>query len=452
MISSVVPKASSRSTSARGGSITPDLIEVWQDGFNANPSYRAAMNACTRGNIEEIVLNRRVLSGLNWNFSHEVTGGAITNQKHAGHCWLFAGLNLLRTDLVSKLKVEDFEFSENYLVFWDRLEKANRFFEMMIALRDRPTDDRMVDYFLREPCTDGGEWHMVTSLIRKYGLVPKSAMAETFNITDSTFMNRVLAYKLREGAFAIRSAAKASDAKQVKQRAMAEMYRILCILLGEPPQRFDFTYRDKKKKFHEHRNMTPHEFYKQIVAVDLDDYKVLLSCPLESTPFFKTFSIDQLQNVVECPLGASLNVPLDVLKDVAVRVLKDKQALLFGCDALQMVNRKVGVFDPHLLEYDILLDTTFPLDRATRMQYLQARQNHNMVFVGVDLVDDRPVKWKVENSWGEDSGNKGFYMMTDGWFDEFVYALYVHKKYLSAEQLAMFKQEPTVLPPWHPLS
>lgn len=441
---------------AQDGAITPALLESCRAEFAANPAYRLAMNACSQGSVDEIALNRRVVAGMDWHFSHEVTTGAISNQKRAGLCWMFASLNWVRVAVIEKLKIESFDFSQNYLTFWDRLEKANRFLAMIVALRDRPTDDRMVDFLLREPSSDGGEWHMVANLIRKYGLVPKSAMADTFNVSDSAFLNKVLHYKLREAAAIVfglhRAGAKDAEIDRARRKALSEIYRILCILLGEPPERFDFSYRDKKKKFHAHRDLTPHDFFEQIVGVDLDDYVWVMSSPLDSTPFHQTFCIDQFQNVVEGEPGTFLNVPMETLKDLAVRVLKDKQAVLFGCDVLQASSRKIGILDPAVLEYELLFDTGFSMDRAQRMQFLQARLTHNMVLLGVDLVDDRPVKWKIENSWGDEVGNKGIFMMTDAWFDEYVYAVVVNRRYLDKEQAALLRKKPTVLPAWHPLA
>lgn len=447
---------SSRPIVTGNGAITPDLLEAYRAEFNANPAHRLAMNACSNGNVDEIALNRQVLATVDWHFSHEVEGGSITNQKRAGFCWMFAALNWLRIDVISKLKVENFEFSQNYLIFWDRLEKANRFLEAIVALRDRPTDDRTVDFLLRDPSTDGGEWHMVANLIRKYGIVPKSAMADTFNLSDSAFLNKVCHYKLREAAALMfklhRNGAAVEEIEHAKGKALSEIYRILCILLGEPPERFDFTYRDKDKEFHAHRDLTPQAFYQQFVGLNLDDYVWVMSSPLDSTPYHQTFCLDQFQNVVEGDPGAFLNVPMADLKKLAVSVLKDKQAILFGCDVLQESHRKLGVMDPGVLEYDLLFNTAFTMDRAQRMEFLQARLTHNMVILGVDLVDDRPVKWKIENSWGDEPGQKGIFMMTDAWFEEYVYALVVHRRYLDSEQQALLGQAPTLLPPWHPLA
>ncbi|MBM3266971.1 MAG: C1 family peptidase [Candidatus Sericytochromatia bacterium] len=446
-----------RAAVSSNGAIDHDMLAHWRAEFAANPAYRLAMNACSQGNVDEIALNRRAISGLDWHFSNEVETGAISNQKRAGLCWMFAALNWLRIGVIEKLKVETFEFSQNYLTFWDRLEKANRFLSAMVALRDRPTDDRTIDFLVREPTPDGGEWHMVANLIRKYGLVPKSAMNDTANLTDSGFLNKVVGYKLRQTAAEIfaaqRKGAGQAAIDEIKRRALAEIYRLLCILLGEPPERFDFTYRDKKKKFHAHRNLTPRTFFREIVGLDLDDYVWVMSSPLESTPYHQTFWIEQFNNVVEGDPGRFLNLPMPDLKDLAVRVLKDKQAILFGCDVLQEASsRKLGVLAPGVLEYDLLFDMPFSMSRQERMQFLQARLTHNMVILGVDLVDDRPVKWKIENSWGDEVGNKGIFLMTDAWFDEHVYALIVHKRHLDSDQKARLKKKPTVLPPWHPLA
>ncbi len=443
-------------TASGMGAIAPDQIETWKADFATNPTHRLAMNACSQGNLDEIALNRQILAGIDWNFSHEVASGAITNQKRAGFCWLFASLNWLRIDVISTLKVENFEFSYNYLIFWDRLEKANRFLTAMVANRDRSSDDRLVDFLLRDPSPDGGEWHMVANLIRKYGLVPKSAMADTFNLSDSTYLNKVLNYKLREATAIIfglqRKGASEAEVEGAKRKALSEIYRILCILMGEPPQRFDFSYRDKDENYHAHRDLTPQTFYEQFVGKDLNDYVWVMSSPLESTPYHQTFYLEQFNNVVEGNPGVFLNVPMETLKGLAVSALKDKQALLFGCDVLQASHRKIGVMDPSILDYELVFNTPFKMDRAQRMQFLEARLTHNMVIRGVDLADDQPLKWKIENSWGDEHGQKGFFMMTDAWFDEYVYALVVNRRYLDGELATQLDQEPTALPPWHPLA
>jgi bleomycin hydrolase len=436
--------------------LSPRDLADFRAAFDANPAYRLAMNACTSSNVDDIALDRRVLANLDWTFSHEIKTGAITNQKRAGFCWLFAALNWFRIDVIAKLNVEDFEFSTNYLVFWDRLEKANRFLAEMVVLRDRTPDDRDVDMHLREPCPDGGEWHMVANLIGKYGLVPKTAMADTANLDDSKYLNKVVNFKLREAAAAIfsrhRAGADAAEINQLRYETMGTIYRILCILLGEPPTRFDYCYRDKDEHYHARRGLTPHTFYQDFVSKDLADYVWLMNAPLEGTPYGRTYYVERFQNVVEGQWGVFLNVPMPELKAIAVRALKDKQAIMFGCDVTQESSRKWGVLDPGILSYELLFGTNFKMDRAQRMQFLQTTMTHEMVFLGVDVVDDQPVKWKVENSWGDEVGHKGHFQMSDAWFDEHVYSIVIPRQYLGHEQTAQLEQPPTALPAWHPLA
>lgn len=436
--------------------LTADQLAAYRAAFDANPAHRLAMNACSAGSVDDLALDRRVLASLDWTFSHEVKTGEVTNQKRAGFCWLFAALNWLRTDVVAKLKVEDFAFSQNHLIFWDRLEKANRFLTAMAALRDRTPDDREVDMHLREPCPDAGEWHMVANLIRKYGLVPKAAMNDTWNLADSTYLNKVVDYQLRQAAAAMftRHAAGAPEAEiaAIHQRTMADVYRILVILLGEPPERFDFAWRDKDEKHHVLRGLTPRAFYDEVVGKDLDDYVWLMSSPLENTPFGGTYYVPRFQNVVEGAWGVFLNVELPVLKDVAVRMLEGGQAIMFGCDVLQDSHRKHGVMDPGILDYELLFGAPFAMDRATRLRFLQSTLTHDMVFLGVDLVEGRPTKWKVENSWGDEVGHKGVFQMSDAWFDEHVFAIVAPKALLDDAHRARLDQAPTALPPWHPLA
>lgn len=444
------------SQEAHPGALTPGLLEAARDRFAANPANRLAMNACSAGNVDDIALSREALSQVDWHFSHEVKGGAITHQKQAGFCWLYAALNWLRVDVMAKLEVESLDFSQNYLIFWDRLEKANRFLAAMVALRDRSPDDRMVDFLLREPCPDGGEWHMVANLIRKYGLVPKSAMADTSNLVDSKYLNKIVDAKLRQTAARIFAAhtAKASDAEiqTIKDDAMVEVYKLLAIMMGEPPQRFDFTYRDKHNKFHAHRDLTPAEFYEKFVGRDLGAYAWLMSSPLADTPYQRTFVVEGFQNVVEGAPGTFLNVPMDVLKALAIKAIKEGEAVFFGCDVLQDSNRKVGLLDPAVLDYELLFGTSFEMSRAERFRFLQSRLTHDMVLLGVDLVDGAPRKWKIENSWGDDVGQKGYFQMSDAWFDEHVYAIVIETRFLSAPLRKLLEQPPIVLPPWHPLA
>ncbi|MBI4872587.1 MAG: C1 family peptidase [Candidatus Riflebacteria bacterium] len=435
-------------------SITKQMLGDFRRSLAAHPESRVAMNACTNGNLKDLALNRQVLNSLDWEFSHEIPLGQITAQRNAGTCWMFAALNWLRKFPAKKLRLENFEFSQNYTFFWDKFEKANRFLEDVIAYRERELSDRHVHFLFNAPLPDGGEWHMLAGLVRKYGLIPKSAMPDTFHAGLTDVMNPILSYKLREGAIRLRELHRAgkseAELRDAKLPILDTIYRMLAVFLGEPPTTFDFGYRDKKKKAHRMLALTPHSLFEKVVGIEFDDYVWLLSSPLPDTPFGRTFTIELNKNDVDGPDGVFLNVPMEVLHSVAVTVAK-KGALLFGCDVLQSANRPKGILDTELYDFEGFFSTTFEMDRATRMATHHMKLTHAMVFLGVDLVRGKPVKWKVENSWGPDVGQGGVFLMTDRWFQENVYGIIVHRKEVPRELRRLLSLAPVSLPPWHPL-
>ena len=325
----------------------------------------------------------------------------------------------------------------------------------MILYRDEPWDDRRVYMLLDNPSPDGGDWHMIADIIDKYGLVPKSAMPDTFNRESSRFLNEILYFKLREGAARIRDLHRqgkpVSALRAEKNEIMRVVYRICAIMLGEPPKKLDFGYRDKKKKFHRDLGITPKDFYAKYVGIDTSDIYCLLCCPTPETPFNRTISAEFFENTIGGRNMFCLNLPIAALWKQAIKVLKNGDACLFNADVLQWSHSKEGLLDQNLYDYKLVFDTPFDMKKTTRIQTLQTRLTHSMVFLGVDLVKDKPVKWKIENSWGTDYGKKGIFVMSQNWFNENVYAVFSHKKLLTAETLKLFDQPPIVLPPWHPM-
>lgn len=438
------------------GSLTPDLIGSMQKDFQKRPENRIMLNAVTRGSLQELAISREAINRLNNTFSNEVDFiGPISDQKNAGTCWLFAHLNWLKWHAAKKMKVESFEFSQNYHIFWNKIERSNYFLEKMIELADRPWDDRQVYFLLDNPAPDGGDWHMTADIIDKYGLIPKSAMPDTVNREKSRFLNEILYYKLREGAAVLRSMHREGKSLEAlrakKQELLSIVYRIVAIMLGEPPRKFDFGYRDKDKKYHEDRGITPKEFAAKYIDFEMKDIYSLLSCPTPETPYNRTFTADYLANTVDGRSMMVLNVPNHELKRLALEVLAKEEPCLFSSDVRQDSHSKEGLLDPNLYDYHLVFDAPFAMDQLSRIYTLQTRLTHCMVFIGVDLVDGKPTKWKIENSWGEDFGKKGIFIMSDKWFDEQVYALNIHKKYLTPEMLELFAQPPITLPCWHPM-
>ncbi|MHC4989720.1 MAG: C1 family peptidase [Planctomycetota bacterium] len=431
------------------------LLESFRLDFEGNSAYRIAQNAVAQNPVDDVALDRRVVTSTDHTFSNKLDDWVVTNQKKSGRCWMFAGLNLFRPGAMERMNLKEFEFSQNYTLFWDKLERANYFLEAIIETADRPVDDRTVAFLLERPLDDGGQWNMFVNVVSKHGLVPKSVMPETDSSSNTGKMNAILLYQLRNGARTLRelraSGAPMEAARAAKQDVLGIIHRILCIHLGTPPDSFDWQWNDKDKAFHRDGRMTPREFAEKYVTLPIDEYVCLVHDPRESSPFNRTFTVQYLGNVVGGEIVTYVNVPMDLMKSIARRAIVDGEPVWFGCDVGKMMRRDMGIWDRALFDYDALYDAPFPLDKSNRLEYHQTLMTHAMLFTGVDVVEDRSRRWRVENSWGEENGQKGFYVMNDSWFDEYVFEIAARRSSLPAEMQQALELEPIVLPPWDPM-
>lgn len=443
--------------SRRNGALSRADVRTFQRKFESNPTNLLAMNAVAKTPITSVALNRRRVTQSNHTFSHVLKAGEATAQNASGRCWLFAGLNPMRVAAIKKMKLDDkFEFSQNYLMFWDKLEKSNYFLESIMATLDEPIGSRLLDYLLQNPIQDGGQWDMFVNLVKKYGLVPKSVMPETESSSNSRWMNHLITTKLREFAAKLREmAAKGATVNKLraqKEKMLETVYRMLAIHLGEPPTSFEWQWRDTKDKFHRTGTITPQEFLAKYVPYDLDSKVCLIHCPQASKKYNTLYTIEYLGNVVGGNIIRYLNVDLPTLKKATIDMLKSGENVWFGADVGKMLERDLGLLDMSIYDFESVYGTSFELDKAGRLDYGQSAMNHAMVFTGVDLDDaGRPRKWRVENSWGDKTGDKGFFAMSDDWFDEYVYEVAVNKRLLPKRLLATLKTEPVRLPPWDPM-
>lgn len=436
--------------------ITPAHAQQFHDHFQADPKNRVARNAVTKNNIHAVATNRDVVAGTDHTFSHTLHSNDITAQKASGRCWVFAGLNLFRVTAMEKLGLEKFELSQTYAMFWDKIEKSNFFLESIIRTADEPVDGRLLTHLLKDPIQDGGQWDMFVNLIKKYGVVPKSVMPEAESSTNSRYMNWLITAKLREFAAELRrmhaNGAAETSLRARKVEMMAVIYRMTAIHLGEPPQSFEWQWRDKDGNFHRDGRLTPQEFYQRYSPYNLDDMACLIHCPTPDKPFNALYTIDYLGNVVEGDIIRYLNVEMAVFKQAAVEMIKAGKPVWFGCDVGKMLERDLGIMDTHTYDYELLYGTPFTADKTERVMYGHSVMTHAMVFTGVDLDDNgRATKWRVENSWGDAFGEKGYMVMSDAWFDEYMYEIAVDKQHVPAELLPILETEPTRLPPWDPM-
>jgi bleomycin hydrolase len=436
--------------------ITDALIDRFKTDFQRDPVRKVIMNAIKKNGINAVAMNQESPVNLPFTFSHEIQTGKITNQKQSGRCWMFAGLNTLRLRVMERCHLETFELSQNYLMFWDKFEKANYFLESILETLDEPTDGRLIAWLLRAPVQDGGQWDMFVNLVEKYGVVPKDVMPETFESSKTQRMNRLLTMKLRKSAAEWRKAYQeehvaVEDLRSRKEAILNEVYRILCQSLGEPPTLFDFEYRDKDYHFYRDARLTPQAFYQKYVGVALQDYVSVINAPTTDKPFGKTYTVKYLGNVKGGKDVLYLNVEMDVFKELTLKQLLDNEPVWFGCDVGQMMDRDTGIMDLMLFDFENTLNVSLGMTKAERLEYGDSLMTHAMVFTGVHLVEGEPLRWKVENSWGEDRGNKGFFVMSDAWFDEYMYQVVIHKKYLPDTLKAALDQEPIALEPWDPM-
>ena len=431
-------------------------IERFTTAFDAEPKNLLALNAVARNGIGAVALSRAVVNRTDHTYSHLIETPEATSQEKSGRCWLFAGLNTLRLAAMKKMNLESFELSQTHLMFWDKLEKANFFLENIIETVDEPLDGRLVMWLLANSLPDGGQWDMFVNLVEKYGVVPKSVMPETNGSSDSQPMNVLLIAKLREYAQVLREmherSASAKEMRQAKGEMMEEFYRMVSIHLGQPPSRFLWEWRDKDKEFHRHGEITPTEFFEQYVGFDLDETVCLINAPTKDKPYRRLYTVQYLGNVVGGHAVRYLNVDIKTLKRAAADMIVEGQAVWFGCDVGKMFEREMGILDLKVYDYELVYGTRFKLDKAGRLDYGHSRMTHAMVFTGVDIDDSgKPIKWRVENSWGTKLGDKGYMVMADSWFDEFLYEVMVSKKHLSPKLLEVLDTEPVVLPPWDPM-
>ena len=442
-------------TTPSAGELTAERLQSFHADFGDKPAYKLAQNAVTQTTVDDIALNRAVITSTDHTFSNLLDDWEVTNQKKSGRCWMFAGLNLFRVGAMKKMNLKDFQFSQNYTLFWDKLERANYFLEAIIETADQPIDDRTVAFLLGHPVDDGGQWNMFVNVVKKHGLVPQAFMPETESSSNTARMNSILIAKLREGAMQLRqlraSGAPMEAARAAKQDVLKVIYRILSMHLGTPPTKFDWQWNDKDKKFNRDGALTPQQFAENYLTSPIDDYVCLVHDPRPTSPFGKTYTVQHLGNVVGGQIVKYLNVEMDVMKNVARRTITDGEPVWFGCDVGKMMRRDMGIWDAHLFDYENLYDTPFDLTKSDRLLYHQTVMTHAMLFTGVDVVDGQPRRWRVENSWGDENGKKGFFVMNDSWFGEYMFEIAARKSYLPAELQEALELEPIVLPPWDPM-
>ncbi len=429
--------------------ITFALLERFRAREAERRELKTLQAALAKTELKDLAYVPEAAAKLNGDFALELKTRGVTFQQKSGRCWLYAVLNILRERISETCNLDKFELSANYLSFYDKLEKANNFLELVMENAQKPLNDRMMEYILGG-VGDGGYWDMATDLAAKYGVVPAWVMPETWQSTHTERFMKLLNTLLRKDASLLRAAmAAGEDPRPLKESMLEEVYRMECIAFGEPPQRFDFEYRDRDGLFHAERGLTGRSFYEKYLAGTLEDYITVTNHPTHGLPMNLYYVFHYMGSMANRDV-INLNLSVEEMEELTVKQLRDGEPVWFGCDSGAYGDREKGIWDPDSLDYSGLMGgVDFTLSKGDRLEYHDSFATHAMIFVGVNFDETgRPNRWKIENSWGEEAGRKGYFVCSEGYFREFVYEVIVRKKHLSDAQRALLEQEPRRIQPW----
>ena len=441
-------------TMASAQNITSEMLQMFAKENQLTSSERIIHNALSTGSVANIALNQDNQIEQNTYFSNSVPSKGITDQSSSGRCWLFTGMNVLRAKIINEQKLNSLELSQNYLFFYDQLEKSNLFLQAIIDTRKKPMDDQTVVWLFQNPLSDGGTFTGVADLATKYGVVPSGVMPDNYTAKNTSQFTQFLKRKLREDALLLRKNNKATDKalQSQKQKYLSEIYKMLVLGFGKPVTEFTWAPKDADGKFtREPKKYTPKSFYDEFIGLDLqNDYIMLMNDP--SREYWKTYEIQYDRHTYDGHNWLYLNIPIEDIKQAAIASIKDSTMMYFSCDVSKYLNRANGISDLNNYNYDDIFGVKFGMDKAQRIKSFDSGSTHAMTLKAVDLdANGKPQKWEVENSWGASYGHKGHIIMTDEWFDNYMFRLVVNKKYVSEKVLKASQQKPILLPCWDPM-
>lgn len=440
----------------KDGGLTPEMLNKIKQSYKPTVQDKALRNAVANNKIQALALNLDNVNKYDTHFSNRVNSRGITDQKSSGRCWMFTGLNVMRSAMIAKYNLGAFEFSQNYLFFYDQLEKSNLFLSLIIKHIDEPLDSKDNEWLFKNTLSDGGQFTGISDLVTKYGVVPSTVQPETYNSNNTRKIDDLITLKLKEYALELRAMKTEKKAKTDKLEArkiemLSQVYKMLVLAYGEPVQEFTYTLRDAQGKEISTETYTPKSFYDKYVGKDLkNSYVMLMNDP--SREFYKVYEIENDRHVMDGENWKYINLPIEDIKKVAIASIKDSTMMYFSCDVGKFLCSEKGLLDVNTYDYASLMGTNFGMDKKQRIQTFASGSSHAMTLCAVDLdKDGKPKKWLVENSWGASSGWQGHLIMTDQWFDEYMFRVVVDKKYIPSDILKYLDQKPIVLPPWDPM-
>lgn len=433
-----------------------ETINAFSDAYRADRANDLASNAAAENGIVTAAKSYRALRALPHSFSVSLLTSKVTNQNHSGRCWIFAACNLFRARIIEKQQLEQFELSQTYLFFWDKLERAGFFLDNAEKTAHLPLEDRLIQFLNQDPVQDGGQWDLLMNLVEKYGVLPAEAYPDNHSAKNSGAFRGYLTALLRQDALTLRDMVNSGAGKEAleaeKIRMLEEIYRLLCISLGEPPKTFSIVLKNKNGDVIREDDITPQVFYQKYVGLDPNDYVSLINAPQESKPYYRSYTVEYLGNMAGGRGVTYVNVPMEEIRTCLIRQLKEGEPVWFGSDCGKFALGNEGRFDRACLDIEGLLNVRFTMNKGRRLDLYDSLPNHAMLLQGVHLSPEgTPERWRIENSWGPESGNEGFWVASDSWLGEYAYQFVINKKYVDETILSCLNETPAVLPAWDPM-
>ena len=435
------------------GALDEEIVSKITNDYKEDKKNTIVRHALSKGNISAAIYEPGALGDVAPAFSIDLKTLPVANQRRSGRCWIFAGLNVLREIIAKKCELKSFELSQNYISLYDKIEKANFALETILELGGRDHDDRELHFILAMPVSDGGQWDMFVNLVKKYGLVPQNKFPETFqseNTQESDFLVNAAIRKFAADSASFLKKGDIATARKMKDEVMEKIYHLFLNCFGVPPKSFDFEY-ENEKGYHIDKNLTPKSFFEKYIGERIDEYQSLINSPTSDKPYMKNFTIEYLGNVKEGKPINHLNLPMERIKELIIKQLSDGEPVWFGSDVSFYRDPKLFAWDDNSFDYESPFGLSVEFSKENMLDYWHSAMNHAMVITGVNIKDGKANRWKIENSWGNEHALNGYYVMSESWFDKFVYQAVIMKKYLSKEELEATKQAPTKLHPWDPM-
>jgi len=434
--------------------IKKTYLEKELNNYKGDEKNTIIRHALVKNSLLTVAASQDEIKEMDFNFDINIKTLPAANQKASGRCWLFAATNVCREVIAKKLNLANFELSQSYLAFYDRLEKSNYLLEAVIELIDKEYDDRTLAFLLQNGVGDGGQWDMFVSLANKYGLCPKNVYPETNTSSATRETAQLINFTIRKFASDAKALYQTKGLEAVrkeKEEVLNKIYFLLVNAYGLPPEKFDFEYTDKDGNYHLEKGFDALSFKDKYLGDSLNDYVSLINAPTKDKAFGKTYTVQYLGNVVGGKQVTHLNVTMDRMKELILKQLRDDRIVWFGSDVGFYGDREEGVWDDTRFDLNTPFGLDLKMNKGESLDYHASQMNHAMCITGVSFKEGIPSKWKIENSWGKDRAKDGYYIMSKSWFDQFVYQAVVDKKYLNEEELKALQGEPVVLKPWDPM-